>query len=180
MRAGEREQVEKALRAEGIQNLHVYEGSTEFTEALKGVYEPEKKREIIGRVFLEIQKKVAEKLELNPDKWMLGQGTIYPDTIESGGTKNSAKIKTHHNRVPEIEALIKQGRVLEPLKDLYKDEVREVGEKLGLPASLVWRHPFPGPGLAVRILCATQNDWPENHEALQEQINAFLQEKAPT
>lgn len=177
MRAGEREQVEKALRDEGIQNLHIYEGSAEFTEALAGVYEPEKKREIIGRVFLEIQKKVAEKLELNPEKWMLGQGTIYPDTIESGGTKNSAKIKTHHNRVPEIEELIKQGRVLEPLKDLYKDEVREVGEKLGLPASLVWRHPFPGPGLAVRILCATQSDWPKNHEALQEQINAFLQEK---
>ncbi len=177
MRAGEREQVEKALRDEGIQNLHVYEGSAEFTEALAGVYEPEKKREIIGRVFLEIQKKVAEKLGLNPDHWMLGQGTIYPDTIESGGTKNSAKIKTHHNRVPEIEALIKQGRVLEPLKDLYKDEVREVGEKLGLPPSLVWRHPFPGPGLAVRILCARTEDWPENHEALQEKINDFLQEK---
>lgn len=180
MRAGEREEVETALRAEGIQNLHVYEGTNEFYTALKDVYEPEKKREIIGRVFLDIQAKVANELKLDPEKWMLGQGTIYPDTIESGGTKNSAKIKTHHNRVPEIEELIKQGRVLEPLKDLYKDEVREVGEKLGLPASLVWRHPFPGPGLAVRLLCAQSEDWPENHVALETQINAFLKEKGST
>ncbi|MFA4815259.1 MAG: glutamine-hydrolyzing GMP synthase [Candidatus Gracilibacteria bacterium] len=177
MRSGERDEVEGVLRAEGIQNLHIYEGTVEFYGALKDVYEPEKKREIIGRVFLEIQSKVAEKLKLSPEKWMLGQGTIYPDTIESGGTKNSDKIKTHHNRVPEIEALIKQGRVLEPLKDLYKDEVREVGEKLGLPASLVWRHPFPGPGLAVRLLCAQAEDWPENHEELQSQINIFLKGK---
>ncbi len=177
MRANERTQVEEALKAEGIQNLHVYEGASEFYSALKGVIEPEKKREIIGRVFLEIQRKVASDLKLDPAQWMLGQGTIYPDTIESGGTKNSAKIKTHHNRVPEIEELIRQGRVIEPLKDLYKDEVRMVGEKLGLPANLVWRHPFPGPGLAVRILCAEQNDWPENHEALQVEINSFLKEK---
>lgn len=177
MRSGEREQVETALRSEGIQNLHVYDGRTEFFEALKDVYEPEKKREIIGRVFLEIQAKVAKELNLEPEHWMLGQGTIYPDTIESGGTKNSAKIKTHHNRVPEIEELIQQGRLIEPLKDLYKDEVRSVGERLGLPTSLVWRHPFPGPGLAVRILCAKQEDWPENHALLEEKVNAFLQEQ---
>ena len=131
MRDGERGQVEAALHAEQIQNLHVYDGSAEFFTALKDITEPEKKREIIGRVFLEIQAKVAQKLQLDPARWMLGQGTIYPDTIESGGTKNSAKIKTHHNRVPEIEALIKEGRVIEPLKDLYKDEVRSVGEQIG-------------------------------------------------
>jgi len=176
MRAGEREQVESALHEETIQNLHVYDASSEFFIALEGVCEPEKKREIIGRVFLEIQAKVAAKLKLNPDDWMLGQGTIYPDTIESGGTKNSAKIKTHHNRVAEIEELMKQGRLIEPLKDLYKDEVRSVGERLGLPTSLVWRHPFPGPGLAVRILCAEHEDWPENPAALEEALNAFLQE----
>jgi GMP synthase (glutamine-hydrolysing) len=179
MRSGERLQVEEALKAEGIQ-LHVHEGAQEFYSALQGVYEPEKKREIIGRVFLEIQRKVAEELKLNPQEWMLGQGTIYPDTIESGGTKNSAKIKTHHNRVPEIEEMIKQGRIIEPLKDLYKDEVRAVGEKLGLPSELVWRHPFPGPGLAVRILCAEREDWPENHEQLQADINAFLVQKGST
>lgn len=158
----------------------MHEGAQEFYSALQGVYEPEKKREIIGRVFLEIQRKVAEELKLNPQEWMLGQGTIYPDTIESGGTKNSAKIKTHHNRVPEIEEMIKQGRIIEPLKDLYKDEVRAVGEKLGLPSELVWRHPFPGPGLAVRILCAEREDWPENHEQLQADINAFLVQKGST
>ncbi len=177
MRAGEREQVESALHLEGITNLHVVDASQEFFGALAGVAEPEKKREIIGRVFLEVQARVSSGLALDPAHWMLGQGTIYPDTIESGGTRNSAKIKTHHNRVPEIEALIKEGRVIEPLKDLYKDEVREVGEKLGLPASLVWRHPFPGPGLAVRILCATEADFAPNHEALEAEINAFLAQK---
>ena len=178
MRDNETAFVRETLAEHGVKNLHIEDAEQAFFVALEGVSEPEKKREIIGRVFLEIQRKVAGELKLDPEKWMLGQGTIYPDTIESGGTKNSAKIKTHHNRVPEIEALIKEGRVIEPLKDLYKDEVREVGEKLGLPASLVWRHPFPGPGLAVRILCAGTEDWPENHEALQTQINAFLQEKS--
>lgn len=177
MRAGEREQVESALHLEGITNLHVVDAHEEFFSALAGVAEPEKKREIIGRVFLEVQARISKELALDPQHWMLGQGTIYPDTIESGGTRNSAKIKTHHNRVPEIEALIKEGRVIEPLKDLYKDEVREVGEKLGLPASLVWRHPFPGPGLAVRILCATEADWAPNHETLEQEINDFLAQK---
>ncbi len=177
MRDGERHEVESALHAEGITKLQTVDASPEFFTALEGVTEPEKKREIIGRVFLEIQARESKALGLNPEHWMLGQGTIYPDTIESGGTKNSAKIKTHHNRVPEIEALIKEGRVIEPLKDLYKDEVREVGKKLGLPNNLVWRHPFPGPGLAVRILCATQPDLPENAEALAAELNAFLSDK---
>lgn len=177
MRANEREEVETALRSEGIEKLQVVDASKEFFAALQGVTEPEKKREVIGRVFLEIQARESKALGLNPEHWMLGQGTIYPDTIESGGTKNSAKIKTHHNRVPEIEELIKQGRVIEPLRDLYKDEVREVGKKLGLPNALVWRHPFPGPGLAVRILCAQTEDWPEKHEELEEKINEFLLEK---
>lgn len=177
LRHEERQHVEKALRAEGIQNLHVYDGSTEFFTALSSVSDPEEKRHIMGRVFLEIQKKVAQKLGLNREEWILGQGTIYPDTIESGGTKNSSKIKTHHNRVPEIEELIQQGRIIEPLKDLYKDEVRLVGEKLGLPLDLVWRHPFPGPGLAVRILCAQKEDWPENHEKTQSDIQTFLVSK---
>lgn len=174
MRANEREQVEDMLKKAGVSNLHVYDAHEEFSSALKGITEPEKKREIIGRVFLEVQKKVSQKLKLNPDHWILGQGTIYPDTIESGGTKHSAKIKTHHNRVPEIEELIKQGKVIEPLKDLYKDEVREVGTRLGLDESMVWRHPFPGPGLAVRILCATHEVWPEDHENLEMEINEFI------
>ncbi len=153
MRKNETEEIKKFLAEAGIQNLHVEDASEEYFEALKGVYDPEEKRKIIGDKFLEIQRRVASELELNPDEWLLGQGTIYPDTIESGGTKHADKIKTHHNRVPEIEELIRQGKIIEPLKELYKDEVRMVGEKLGLPAHVVHRHPFPGPGLAVRCLC---------------------------
>jgi len=86
---------------------------------------------------------------------MIAQGTIYPDTIESGGTQNSDLIKTHHNRVDEVMDLMRAGLLLEPLADLYKDEVRFLGEELGIPHHLVWRHPFPGPGLGVRLLCSS-------------------------
>lgn len=158
MRKDETVEIKKFLKTAGVQNLHVYDGGAEYFEALKEVYEPEAKRKIIGDKFLEIQRKVAAELKLNPEEWLLGQGTIYPDTIESGGTKNAAKIKTHHNRVPEIEELIKQGKIIEPLKELYKDEVRNVGRKLGLSDEMVDRHPFPGPGLAVRCLCLKEAD----------------------
>ncbi len=177
MRLGESKNVKTALKELGITNLHVYDASKEFFTALKNVCEPEKKREIIGRVFLEVQKKVSADLRLDPERWILAQGTIYPDTIESGGTKNSSKIKTHHNRVPEVEKLIAEGKIIEPLKDLYKDEVREVGQKLHLHPSMVWRHPFPGPGLAVRILCAEKPHLPRDLEKLNRDINTFLMTK---
>jgi GMP synthase (glutamine-hydrolysing) len=172
LRFNEREQVEKSLKSLGFDNLHVKDASADFFSALKEVYEPEKKRQIIGELFLKVQAEVVASLGLNPDEWLIGQGTIYPDTIESGGTKNSAKIKTHHNRVSKIEEMIKQGRIIEPLAQLYKDEVRAVGEKLGLPAEIVWRHPFPGPGLAVRCLCAKQANWPEGFRQLEARLNA--------
>jgi GMP synthase (glutamine-hydrolysing) len=86
--------------------------------------------------------------------WILGQGTIYPDTIESGGTAKADLIKTHHNRVAGIQSLIDTGRIIEPLTSFYKDEVREIGRELGVPAKFLARHPFPGPGLAIRCLCA--------------------------
>jgi GMP synthase (glutamine-hydrolysing) len=124
-----------------------------FLGNLAGQYEPEAKRKIIGNTFLEVQRKFFAENQLG-DEWILAQGTIYPDTIESGGTKNSSTIKTHHNRVPEIQKLIDEGKVIEPVADLYKDEVRALGSLLGLPKELVWRHPFPGPGLGVRILCS--------------------------
>ena len=86
--------------------------------------------------------------------WILGQGTIYPDTIESGGTARADVIKTHHNRVAGIQKLIETGRIIEPLASFYKDEVREIGAELGIPGEFLHRHPFPGPGLAIRCLCS--------------------------
>lgn len=153
VRKNESKKVEEALKKEGFNNFHVVDASKEFFNALVDVYEPEHKRNIIGKVFLDVQDAETKKLNLSPDEWILGQGTIYPDTIESAGTKNASLIKTHHNRVEAIQKLIEQGKIIEPIKDLYKDEVRMVGEMLGLPHHLVNRHPFPGPGLAVRCLC---------------------------
>ena len=103
-------------------------------------------------------------------QWMLGQGTIYPDTIESGGTSSGAKskadlIKTHHNRVAGIQKLIEEGRVIEPLSSFYKDEVRSIGKQLGISAELLDRHPFPGPGLAIRCLCSAESGGPVASEA---------------
>ena len=89
--------------------------------------------------------------------WILGQGTIYPDTIESGGTAKADLIKTHHNRVAGIQKLIDEGRIIEPLASFYKDEVRTIGRQLGLAPALLDRHPFPGPGLAIRCLCTTSD-----------------------
>jgi GMP synthase (glutamine-hydrolysing) len=166
LRLNERSEVEKNLREIGVSNLHVKDASALYFEKLKEVFDPEEKRKIIGDLFLQVQADTVKELGLNPDEWLLGQGTIYPDTIESGGTKHAAKIKTHHNRVPQIEEMIRQGRVIEPLAQLYKDEVREVGEKLGLPAKMVWRHPFPGPGLGVRCLCSKDVSWPDDREGL--------------
>ncbi|MEK7085656.1 MAG: glutamine-hydrolyzing GMP synthase [Patescibacteria group bacterium] len=171
MRMNERVEVEAALKKVGVTNLHVYDASKEYFEALKNVYEPEKKRQIIGDLFLDIQGKVSADLNLNPEEWMLGQGTIYPDTIETGGTKHADKIKTHHNQVDRIKKLTEAGKVIEPLSQLYKDEVRLVCSKLGLADEAVWRHPFPGPGLAVRMLCAKKEDYPENVADLEKRIN---------
>src|SRR6516162_2420695 len=126
----------------------------QFLNALAGVTDPEQKRHIIGEEFVRFQQRVIESRVLMDEHWILGQGTIYPDTIESGGTAKAALIKTHHNRVAGIQKLIECGRIVEPLKSLYKDEVREVGRELGLPAELLDRHPFPGPGLAIRCLCS--------------------------
>ena len=126
----------------------------QFLNALAGVTDPEQKRHIIGEEFVRFQQRVIESRVLRDEHWILGQGTIYPDTIESGGTAKAAVIKTHHNRVAGIQKLIEAGRILEPLKSFYKDEVREVGRELGLPSELLDRHPFPGPGLAIRCLCS--------------------------
>jgi GMP synthase (glutamine-hydrolysing) len=128
--------------------IHV-DASDQFLGALKGIADPEAKRKIIGREFVEVFQAEAKKLK--NAKW-LAQGTIYPDVIESGAarTKKATTIKSHHNvgGLPETLGL----KLLEPLRDLFKDEVRELGVALGLPKEMVYRHPFPGPGLGVRIL----------------------------
>lgn len=159
MRKGEVKMIEEAFAKLKIKNLYIEDASEKFFPNLKNACQPEEKRKIIGDTFLAVQKRVSENMGLNmSDGWMLGQGTIYPDTIETGGTKHADKIKTHHNRVEAIQKMIEKGLVIEPLKELYKDEVRILGEELGLPHELVWRHPFPGPGLGVRILCSERTE----------------------
>jgi len=152
MRLGESDDILKFLAAEGFQNIEIERAEAWFLRELAGVSDPEQKRAIIGRLFVEVLREKLHELALS-DGWKLVQGTIYPDTIESGGTKNAAKIKTHHTRVPEIQAMIDRGLVVEPLRELYKDEVRLLGRELGLPQPLLDRHPFPGPGLGIRLLC---------------------------
>ena len=132
------------------------DATAEFMGALQGVSDPEAKRKIIGREFVEVFQREARKLQ--NAKW-LAQGTIYPDVIESGGakTKKATTIKSHHNvgGLPETLGL----KLLEPLRDLFKDEVRELGVALGLPPDMVYRHPFPGPGLGVRILGEVKKEY---------------------
>ena len=146
MREGEPEAIEKAFQKFKI-NFVVANTHERFMEKLKGVTDPEKKRKIIGEEFIRVFEEKAEKTGAE----YLIQGTIYPDRIESGFRKHSEKIKTHHN-VAGLPAKIKFKKILEPLRDLYKDEVRKVAKMLDLPREIVTRQPFPGPGLAVRII----------------------------
>ncbi|MBK6736088.1 MAG: glutamine-hydrolyzing GMP synthase [bacterium] len=153
MRKDESRQVVAMFRDMGLgDHLHFIDATDTFLAALAGKVEPEAKRRAIGDTFITVFESEARRLGITGH--MLGQGTIYPDTIETGGTKRADTIKTHHNRVPIIEEMIKAGKVVEPLADLYKVEVRELGEKLGIPHDMIWRHPFPGPGLGVRLLCS--------------------------
>jgi len=150
LRKGEVQQVAKQLRALGFRGLHVVDASDIFLQRLQGVTDPEQKRKIIGLSFIEVfENAICGELKKFPIAY-LAQGTIYPDRIESATTSSATgKIKSHHNLVlPEKLGF----KILEPIKDLYKDEVRKVGAGLGLPKALLWRHPFPGPGLAVRIV----------------------------
>jgi GMP synthase (glutamine-hydrolysing) len=153
MRKGESEEVIANLRAFGVRNLSVVDASQRFFHALAGVGDPEEKRRIIGDLFITVQE--AEIRGSGLSDYFLAQGTLYTDLIESGrGVGQKANvIKTHHNvRSPLVEDLRRRGRIVEPLASLYKDEVRELGLTLGLKREVVYRHPFPGPGLAVRIL----------------------------
>ncbi|HZO03529.1 MAG TPA: glutamine-hydrolyzing GMP synthase [Burkholderiales bacterium] len=170
LRLDEAKQVmETFARHMRVRVKHV-DASAEFFKALEGVADPEEKRKIIGRHFVEVFQREASKL--TRAKW-LAQGTIYPDVIESAGakTKKATTIKSHHNvgGLPETLHL----KLLEPLRELFKDEVRELGVALGLPREMVFRHPFPGPGLGVRILGEIN---PEYVQLLQRADDVFIQE----
>ncbi|HEY3838293.1 MAG TPA: glutamine-hydrolyzing GMP synthase [Bryobacteraceae bacterium] len=153
MREGETDIVRRMFAQLGADTVAIESAARQFLTPLATICEPEEKRAIIGEEFVRVQERIIENRHLLEEGWILGQGTIYPDTIESGGTSNAAVIKTHHNRVPGIQKLIDSGRIVEPLKSFYKDEVREIGRELGLPNEFLDRHPFPGPGLAIRCLC---------------------------
>ncbi len=156
LRAGEAEEVERALRALGV-NLTVINASERFLEALGGVSDPEAKRKIIGREFIEVfnAEVLAKQARLGPIRF-LAQGTLYPDVIESSGGHGAANIKSHHNVGGLPDDL--QFELLEPFRTLFKDEVRELAALLGLPPHLAGRHPFPGPGLAIRCLGAVTRE----------------------
>lgn len=124
------------------------------------VVNPEEKRKIIGDVFVRVAEETWQELKLNAEEFLLCQGTLRPDLIESAALSVSKKadvIKTHHNVTDLMKKLSQEGRVIEPLADFHKDEVRAIGRLLNLPEEIVERHPFPGPGLAVRILCANES-----------------------
>ncbi|NQV09441.1 glutamine-hydrolyzing GMP synthase [Candidatus Woesearchaeota archaeon] len=174
MRKNESRSVKKGLTELGFK-LHVVKAEDDFLNPLAGVYDPEEKRKIIGEKFIEVQQKVVDKLELDNNKWLLGQGTIYPDTIESKGTKHSDLIKTHHNRVEAVQKLIDEGKVIEPISELYKDEVRKLALELKLPKSLIYRHPFPGPGLGIRCLCVEEPEKIKNEAGINKRINEIAE-----
>jgi GMP synthase (glutamine-hydrolysing) len=149
LRKGEADEVRREFGSHFKTDLHVVDASEQFLGELAGVSDPQVKRKIIGRVFIDVFKQEAESIE---DAHFLAQGTLYPDVIESGANPDgpAATIKSHHNvgGLPEELGF----ELIEPLRDFFKDEVRRMGAALGLPDQLVWRHPFPGPGLAVRCL----------------------------
>jgi GMP synthase (glutamine-hydrolysing) len=170
LRKNEREQVRETFEKNMGLNLIVNDATDRFMNALAGTTDPEAKRKIIGREFINVFQAEAEKL--TSAKW-LAQGTIYPDVIESAGakTKKAKTIKSHHNvgGLPETMHL----KLLEPLRSLFKDEVRELGVALGLPAEMVYRHPFPGPGLGVRILGEVKREYAD---LLREADAIFIEE----
>jgi len=155
LRKGEAEQVERDFVAATGVNLHVVECSDRFLSALAGVEDPEEKRKVIGREFIRVFEAaeadvLGEAAEAGDKVAFLVQGTLYPDVVESGGGAGTSNIKSHHNVGGLPEDL--EFELVEPLRTLFKDEVRLVGEQLGLPAEIVWRQPFPGPGLGIRII----------------------------
>lgn len=170
LRAGEAESVRQSFGDHFRTDLHVVDARERFLSELKGIVDPQQKRKTIGRVFIEVFQAEAKSI---PDAEFLAQGTLYPDVIESGASVDgpAATIKHHHNvgGLPEKLGF----KLIEPLRDLFKDEVRTLGQELGLPEEMIWRHPFPGPGLAVRCLGEIR---PERLEVLRKADEIVLDE----
>lgn len=167
LRLNEREEVERNLKSLGLP-LTIVDASELFLERLDGVEDPEEKRRIIGRTFIEVFEREAKKIE---GAEFLLQGTLYPDVVESAGIEGSAKIKTHHNvgGLPKRMNL----KLLEPFRELFKDEVRQIGKLLGISEEILKRHPFPGPGLAIRIIGPVNK---EDLEILRRADSIFVEE----
>lgn len=192
MRHDESRSVCEALKALGLKHLRHIDATDTFLNAttdidgtltppLCQVTDPETKRRIIGDTFVAIVNQVtAEMLDqhhIPAEDILLAQGTLRPDLIESGNrdvSQSAHVIKTHHNDVPLIQALREEGRVIEPNRDWHKDEVRQIGKMLGLPDDLVYRQPFPGPGLAIRMICATQPSGLEDYDQVQADLSALV------
>ncbi len=176
IRKDESTEIIERYRQLGYTNIQSRDYSTFFLDAVANQVDPQKKRQKIGATFIGMRDKFLNELNLSAQEWMLGQGTLYPDIIESGGTEHAEVIKSHHNRVQEVLDLVFSGNVVEPLKDLYKDEGRQVGSLLGLPDSIVWRHPFPGPGLAINVLSARGDESFPNLEQTAAEVSNCLKE----
>ena len=176
IRKDESTEIIERYRQLGYTNIQSRDYSTFFLDAVANQVDPQIKRQKIGATFIRMRDKFLNELNLSAQEWMLGQGTLYPDIIESGGTEHAEVIKSHHNRVQEVLDLVDSGNVVEPLKDLYKDEVRQVGSLLGLPDSIVWRHPFPGPGLAINVLSARGDESFPNLEQTAAEVSNCLKE----
>lgn len=186
MRRGESAAVKKALKTVDVDVMVIdakqqfYSATTTLggkqTTPLCQTTDPEIKRSIIGDTFIKVMDQVVASLELDPQTTILAQGTLRPDLIESASSLASSKaavIKTHHNDTALVRQLRARGLVIEPLKELHKDEVRSIGEKLKLPRELVWRQPFPGPGLAIRLLCAERPYITKRFDTLSAELRAF-------
>ena len=156
LRSGEAEQVEREFVAATGVDLVVVDAKKQFLDALSGVEDPEEKRKIIGREFIRSFEKAARDIATGGEVEFLVQGTLYPDVVESGGGTGTANIKSHHNVGGLPDDL--RFKLVEPLRTLFKDEVRQVGLQLGLPEEIIWRQPFPGPGLSVRIIGEVTSD----------------------
>ncbi len=171
LRKNEVEEVKHAFKKLNFKNFQTVKASSKFLKALKGITDPEEKRKIFAKVYFQVFTDVAKTLKKKAHIKYLAQGTIYPDRVESGKTsKVSSLIKSHHNlSVPQSLDL----QIIEPLGDFYKDEVREIGKSLGLSDEILQRHPFPGPGISIRILGEIT---PDRIKLLQEADNIFIEE----